>query len=64
MFEIPGKLSTALADRYTIERELGRGGMATVYLAQDLKHQRPGAVKYCDRISRLRSVPSGSCARS
>ena len=34
-----------LADRYRLEREIGRGGMATVYLAQDLKHHRPVAVK-------------------
>jgi serine/threonine-protein kinase len=33
-------LKTALADRYTIERELGSGGMATVYLAEGLKHDR------------------------
>ncbi len=39
------RLKTALADRYQIERELGRGGMATVYLAEDLKHHRPVAVK-------------------
>jgi TolB-like protein/Flp pilus assembly protein TadD/tRNA A-37 threonylcarbamoyl transferase component Bud32 len=39
------RLRTALADRYTFEREIGRGGMATVYRAQDLKHQRPVAVK-------------------
>jgi serine/threonine protein kinase/tetratricopeptide (TPR) repeat protein len=39
------RLIAALADRYTIERELGRGGMATVYLAQDLKHRRRVAVK-------------------
>jgi TolB-like protein/tRNA A-37 threonylcarbamoyl transferase component Bud32/Tfp pilus assembly protein PilF len=38
-------LATALADRYVIERELGTGGMATVYAAQDLKHQRRVAVK-------------------
>ena len=35
----------ALAGRYAIERELGRGGMATVYLAEDLKHHRPVAIK-------------------
>ena len=39
------RLNTALADRYAIERELGRGGMATVYLAQDLKHPRQVALK-------------------
>jgi len=39
------RLSTALADRYRIERELGQGGMATVYLAQDLRHARKVAVK-------------------
>jgi serine/threonine-protein kinase len=39
------RLTSALANRYRIERELGRGGMATVYLAEDLKHQRRVAVK-------------------
>jgi serine/threonine-protein kinase len=39
------RLSVALSDRYRIERELGAGGMATVYLAQDLKHDRKVAVK-------------------
>jgi hypothetical protein len=38
-------LAAALAARYRIERELGRGGMATVYLAHDLKHDRPVALK-------------------
>ncbi|MDQ3082027.1 MAG: protein kinase [Gemmatimonadota bacterium] len=38
-------LQTALADRYRIERELGAGGMATVYLASDLKHDRDVAIK-------------------
>jgi serine/threonine-protein kinase len=39
------RLRTALADRYVIEGEIGSGGMATVYLAQDLKHNRQVAVK-------------------
>jgi tetratricopeptide (TPR) repeat protein len=39
------RLKDALADRYTIERELGFGGMATVYLAEDLKHHRHVAIK-------------------
>ena len=45
MTEITSRLSTALADRYKIEREVGSGGMATVYLAEDLKHKRKVAVK-------------------
>jgi len=43
--DLLARLQPALADRYTIERELGRGGMATVYLAQDLKHRRRVAIK-------------------
>ena len=39
------RLAAALADRYTIERELGAGGMATVYLAEDIKHHRKVAIK-------------------
>ncbi len=41
----PDRLWTALADRYAVERELGTGGMATVYLARDVKHDRLVAVK-------------------
>jgi serine/threonine-protein kinase len=39
------RLTSALADRYRIERELGQGGMATVYLAEDIKHKRRVALK-------------------
>ena len=42
---VPAALGAALADRYRIERELGRGGMATVYLARDLRHDRDVAIK-------------------
>ena len=45
MTSTPTGLTAALADRYRIERELGAGGMATVYLAQDLKHGRQVAIK-------------------
>ena len=45
MSETTAKLRAALAARYTIEHELGAGGMATVYLAHDLKHDRKVAVK-------------------
>src|SRR4030088_3501510 len=43
--EIPADLESALADRYTLRRVLGRGGMATVYLADDKKHRRAVALK-------------------
>ncbi len=45
MADIAELLVTALADRYRIERQLGEGGMATVYLAEDLKHGRKVALK-------------------
>src|SRR3989442_5835536 len=45
MTELLARLQAALAGRYTIEHELGRGGMATVYLANDLKHHRQVAIK-------------------
>nr|MCU0624668.1 serine/threonine protein kinase [Gemmatimonadaceae bacterium] len=42
---VSGTLAAALADRYRLTRELGRGGMATVFLARDLKHDRDVAIK-------------------
>ena len=45
MFDIPQELRDALAARYELRRVLGRGGMATVYLADDRKHHRPVALK-------------------
>ena len=45
MSTVVEQLTTALAGRYTIEREIGRGGMATVYLARDLRHDRNVALK-------------------
>jgi serine/threonine protein kinase len=56
---VPEGLRDALADRYAIERELGRGGMAVVYLAQDLRHDRPVALKVL-----LPGLPGAPRARS
>jgi len=48
MANLIDRVRNALAGRYTVERELGRGGMATVYLATDIKHERRVAVKVLD----------------
>ena len=45
MVGVPSTLAEALSERYALERELGSGGMAMVYLAEDLKHQRNVALK-------------------
>ena len=45
MPDVLDRLTTALVDRYRVEREIGSGGMATVYLAEDRKHRRPVAIK-------------------
>ena len=63
MSESTARVATALADRYALERELGAGGMATVYLAHDLKHDRDVAIKVLRPISPprwCRTLPRGS----
>src|SRR5262249_48797671 len=45
MLDVENRLQTAPADHYATVREVGRGGMATVYLAHDLKHHRQVAIK-------------------
>ena len=45
MPELLGRLQSALADRYRLDREIGAGGMATVYLAEDVRHDRRVALK-------------------
>jgi eukaryotic-like serine/threonine-protein kinase len=46
--DLLSRLKAALADRYALEKEIGRGGMSTVYLAQDLRHHRQVAIKVLD----------------
>jgi serine/threonine-protein kinase len=46
--DLSQRLKDAFSGRYRIERELGRGGMSTVFLAEDLKHRRPVAIKVLD----------------
>jgi eukaryotic-like serine/threonine-protein kinase len=48
MSDLAQRISPALGSRYRLERELGRGGMATVFLAEDLKHHRQVAIKVLD----------------
>ncbi len=43
--DLLGRVKTGLAERYAVEREVGRGAMATVFLAHDMKHERPVALK-------------------
>src|SRR4029079_19021349 len=43
--DVISKFRAAVADNYVVERELGRGGMATVFLARDVKHEREVAIK-------------------
>src|SRR5262249_39007423 len=48
MADLIARIQDALASRYRVERELGRGGMATVFLADDLRHRRQVAIKVLD----------------
>ncbi len=52
------ELKAALAGRYEIEKELGHGGMATVYLADDVRHQRKVAVKVLRPVLAGRRSPA------
>jgi len=61
------RLAAALADRYRVERELGQGGMATAYLAHDLRYDRRVAITALrDRLDEMKIPPaptrrSGRC---
>ena len=58
------RLSAALTDRYRVEREVGQGGIATVYIAHDRKHGRDVAIKVMHPDVGQSLGRSGSCARS
>src|SRR5687768_12998550 len=45
MTDVTARLTTAISDRYTLLHEVGQGGMATVYLAEDVRHHRKVAIK-------------------
>ena len=49
MHDVPPSLAAALLPRYRIERVIGVGGMATVYLAHDVRHEREVAIKVLNR---------------
>ena len=57
MTDAQQRLAAALTGRYRVEREVGTGGMATVYLAEDLKHHRKVAIKVLREVDDL-SRPS------
>jgi hypothetical protein len=61
--EVQEHLQASLADRYRLDTEIGRGGMATVYLAQDLKHRRPSPSRFSTRTWPRMSVPNGSTVK-
>ena len=58
MTDLLDRLKTALADRYRIEQEIGSGGMATVYLAEELKHHRQTQLSIDESIELARQVAS------
>ena len=58
------RLTAALADRYHVERELGAGGMATVYLAHDIKHDRDVAIKVLHPDLGAALCPQAVCANA
>ena len=62
MSDIADKVAAALCDRYTVKHELGRGGMAVVFAAEDLKHHRQVAIKVL-RPELAQSLGAGSTSR-